>query len=165
MSKNIDEIQNKDLVKQLEEVGLSEKESRVYVALLPYRDIGSSKLIRMTGLHGQFVYDALARLEELGLAKHVVQNGRKKFSAGSPARIASLMEEKRLSAQSLVRQLQGRFAGAHEQDFEVYQGDSAFIAHQMELLRRAPEGSVYCVIGSETERYMATFETFGIAEE
>jgi len=163
MSKIIDE--NADLLKRLEEFGLTDKEARVYVALLPYRDIGSSKIIRATGLHGQFVYDALEKLEQKGLAKHVVQNGRKKFSANTPNRILSLIEEKKLAAQSVVRQLQERFVGAHEQDFEVYQGDSAFIAHQMELLRRAPEGSTYDVIASQTERYMMTLEEYGMAEE
>ena len=150
------------MLKQLEEIGLSEKEARVYIALLPYRDIGSSKLIRMTGLHGQFVYDALAKLEEKGLAKHVVQSGRKKFSANSPTRISSLLEEKRLSAHSLVRQLQGRYAGAHEQDFEVYQGSSAFIAHQFVLLEKQPRDTVIDVIASQSERYQTTLEAEGL---
>lgn len=165
MSKITDEIENRDLIKRLESFGLSDKEARVYVALLPYRDIGSSKLIRATGLHGQFVYDALEKLQEKGLARHVIQNGRKKFSAQSPNRLLLLIEEKRLAAQSITKELQNRFAGKHEQDFEVYQGEETFIAHQMELLRRAPVGSDYAVIASQTERYMATFEAYGMAEE
>lgn len=156
---------NKDLLKRLEDFGLSEKEARVYVALLPHRDIGSSKLIRVTGLHGQFVYDALEKLQEKGLARHVVQNGRKKFSAQSPNRLLSLIEEKRLAAQSITKELQNRFAGKHEQDFEVYQGEEAFIAHQMDLLRRASTGSDYAVIASQTERYMATLEAYGMDKE
>ena len=128
MSKITDE---KELLKKLADFGLGEKESRVYFALLPYRDIGSSKIIRATGLHGQFVYDALEKLEEFGLAKHVIQNGRKKFSANSPKRILSLLEEKRLSAQSVVQQLQNRLAVAHEQDSKELQGGTAFVAHQM----------------------------------
>ena len=138
MSKNTDE---KDSIRKLETLGLTEKESRVYLALLPYRDIGSSKLIRATGLHGQFVYDSLSKLEELGLVRHVIQNGRKKFSANTPNRLLSLIEEKRLSAQSIAKELQSRFAGAREQDFEVFQGDSAFAAHQLDLMKRSPEGS------------------------
>ena len=125
MSKNTDEIE-----KRLEDLGLSEKESRVYLALLPHKDIGSSKLIRATGLHGQFVYDALEKLESRGLARHVVQNGRKKFSANTPDRLMALIEEKRLTAQSVAKELHARFAGKHEQDFEVYQGESAIVAHQ-----------------------------------
>src|SRR3989344_6250092 len=165
MSKNTDELENRHLLKQLEEIGLSEKEARVYLALLPYRDIGSSKLIRATGLHGQFVYDALAKLEEKGLARHVVQNGRKKFSANTPNRLLSLAEEKRLAAHALAKELQGRFAGEREQDVEIFQGDSAFVAQQFELLRRQPNGTDIKVIASESDRYQATIETEGSWEE
>jgi len=165
MSKNTDEIENKDLIRKLENMGLSEKEGRVYVALLPYRDIGSSKLIQMTGLHGQFVYDALARLEEKGLARHVTQNGRKKFSANTPNRLLSLIEEKRHSAQSVAKELQSRYAGEREQDVEIFQGEGAFIAHQFKLLERQPRDTVIDVIASESERYQATFEAEGLWDD
>ncbi|HEY4487332.1 MAG TPA: helix-turn-helix domain-containing protein [Candidatus Paceibacterota bacterium] len=165
MSEIIDGIESKNLVKRLGDLGLSEKEARVYIALLPYSDIGSSKLIRATRLHGQFVYDALEKLEQLGLARHVIQNGRKKFSANAPSRLLSLIEEKRLAAQSIAKELQARFIGAHEQDFEIYQGDEAFIAHQIELLKGAQEGSTYYVLANQTERYMATFEAYGMDRE
>ena len=155
----------KELLRKLADFGLSEKESRVYFALLPYRDIGSSKIIRATGLHGQFVYDALNRLQELGLAKHVIQNGRKKFSANTPKRILSLLEEKKLSAQSVVRQLQDRFAGAHEQDFEVLQGINAFVAHQFAMIERVPQNSTIDVIAGPNDRYFSMLGEESAADE
>lgn len=157
MSEKNDEISDKDVLKKLEELGLSPKEARVYLALLPREDTGSSNLIRATGLHGQFVYDALEKLERMGLAKHVIQNGRKKFSANPPLRLLSIVEEKRLAAQSLARELQERFSRKHEQDFEVFQGESAFMAHQYDLLARVPEGSEVSAICGPTERYLFTF--------
>lgn len=165
MSKILDQSENKELLKGLESFGLSEKEASVYLTLLPHRDVGSSKLVMATGLHKQFVYNALARLEELGLAKHVIVRGRKKFSANPPKRIVSLIDEKKLAAQSIAEKLQSRFAGAHEQDFEVYQGDDAFMAHQLQLLRDAPDGCVFDVIAMQTERYSKTFEATGLWDE
>jgi sugar-specific transcriptional regulator TrmB len=146
MSKNIDETPE-DLLKKLQELGLTDKEARVYLALLPRRDTGTSKLIRATGLHGQFVYDALERLERLGLAKHVIQKGRKKFSANTPNRLVALVDEKRLAAHAVARDLQSRFQGSHEQDFEVYQGKDAFIAHEFELMEQMPEGCTIDILG------------------
>lgn len=163
MSKKIDE--NKNLLQRLGDLGLNDKEARIYMALLPYRDTGSSKIIRATGLHGQFVYDALSALEEKGLVSHVIRNGRKKFSASNPKRILALIEEKKLSAQSVVRQLQDRFVGTHEQDFEVYQGDDAFVAHQLEMLRDLPSDTTIDVIASQSEKYMATFDELGMSDE
>jgi predicted transcriptional regulator len=157
MSKEIDDIPTKELLKNLEQLGLSDKEARVYLALLPRQDTGTSNLIRATGLHGQFVYQALERLEELGLAKHVIQNGRKKFSAGSPERILSLVEEKKLAAQSIVRQLKEQFAGKHEQSFEVFQGNNAFVAHEFALLEEMPDGGAIDVLGGggSGDKYIA----------
>lgn len=154
-----------ELQKRLEEIGLTEKEARVYMALLPHKDVGSSKIIGATGLHGQFVYDALSSLEERGLASHVIRNSRKKFSASNPKRILSLIEEKKLSAQSVVRQLQDRFVGTHEQDFEVYQGADAFVAHQFEMMRNLPIGTAIDVIASQSEKYMSTFDELGLSDE
>ena len=148
MSKNLDDIAHKDLLKNLEQLGLSDKEARVYLALLPRQDTGTSNLIRATGLHGQFVYQALDRLEELGLAKHVVQSGRKKFSAGSPDRILALVDEKKLAAQTVVRQLREQFAGKHEQSFEVFQGDTAFVAHEFAILESLSDGESIDMLAS-----------------
>jgi sugar-specific transcriptional regulator TrmB len=156
MSKNIDKAENRDLTQKLEHLGLTEKESRVYLALLPRHDTGTSNLIRATGLHGQFVYAALDRLEQLGLAQHVIQNGRKKFSANAPQRIVSLADEKKIVAQSIVRELQKRFTGTPEQSFEVYQGESALVGHELAMLERVPEGSRIDVITGLGEEYLST---------
>ncbi len=141
MSKNLDDTAHKELLKNLEQLGLSDKEAKVYLALLPRQDTGTSNLIRATGLHGQFVYQALDRLEELGLAKHVVQSGRKKFSAGSPDRILALVDEKKLAAQTVVKQL-------HEQSFEVFQGDTAFVAHEFAILESLADGESIDMLAS-----------------
>lgn len=156
MSKIIDQTGSVQLLKGLGDFGLSEKEAIVYLALLPRRDTGSSKLVLATGLHKQFVYNALARLEELGLARHVIQNGRKKFSANTPMRILSLLDEKRISAQQIVRQLQDRFSGTHEQDFEVFQGENAFHAHQFDMLERVEQDQEAVAICGPSENFLAT---------
>lgn len=151
----IDEI---NLHSHLGDLGLSKKESKVYLALLPRDAVGSSKIIKATGLHGQFVYDALARLEELGLARHVIERGRKKFSASPPARLLSLVEEKKHIAHALVKELRPYYAGEHLQDFEVFQGEASFVAHEFEMLEQEPEGGQIDVIGGGGDRY---FELLG----
>lgn len=157
MSKKFDEIPSiidKRIIQKLEELGLSDKESRVYIALLPLGSVGTSSLIRSTGLHGQFVYLALDRLEELGLVKHVIQTGRKKFSANSPTRLLSLIEEKRIAAQTVIKELQSLFSPSPKQDFEIYQGSSTYVAHEFEMLHAMPDGAEICVIGGGGDKYM-----------
>jgi sugar-specific transcriptional regulator TrmB len=164
MSEIIDQS-TASVVKELCSLGLSEKEALVYLALLPRRDTGSSKLVIATGLHKQFVYNALGKLESLGLAKHVIQNGRKKFSANTPQRIVSLIEEKRVTAERLATELQKKFISAHDQDAEIFQGDNAFAMHQMNNIERMPEGTILCVIASASERYGAILREHELWDE
>ena len=164
MSKNLDK-NRKEVISQLEELGLTNKEARVYVALLPYKDVGTSVIINITKLHGQFVYNALARLEDIGLVHHVIKNGRKKFTANSPKHILTLLDEKRLSAQAVIRQLESRFADSHKEDFTVYKGGSTFTNQQMELLHTTPKDSTVYVIASNTDSYMSLLESYGLADE
>jgi predicted transcriptional regulator len=154
MAKIIDQIENKELIQGLQTLGLSEKDAQVYLALLPRRDVGSSKIVLATGLHKQFVYNAIDKLEALGLVRHVIQNGRKKFSANPPSRILSIVEEKKLVAQAMAKRLQERFVGAHEQDFEVFQGDSAVLAHHYDMLERVEKDQEAFVICGPTETFL-----------
>ena len=146
MSNNLD----KNLLCNLESLGLSEKEALVYVDLLKKtRPVGSSKIVTSTGLHGQYVYNALYALEEKGLAKHSIVNGRKKFEANPPARITNLIEEKRLVAQKTVEQLKTIAIRPIGQEFEVYQGETAYIQRQFDTLEIMPEGGEMVIISSD----------------
>lgn len=138
-----------ELAKGLVNLGLTEKEAIVYTSLLSLGEVGSSKIIKTANLHGQFVYQALASLEEKGLVRHVVQSGRKKFSANPPARIAALIHNKSLLAEALVPQLES-LNGNYQQQFEVFQGPEAYVAHEFDQLEGAvPETTLGIIGGGE----------------
>lgn len=145
---------DKKLVEQLESLGLSSKEALVYI-YLSSRDgeVGSSKIILATGLHGQYVYNALENLEQNGLIKHVVKNGRKKWSANPPQRIESLIEGKRMIANQVKDALDLLSKKPDQQEFEVYQGEEQFVAHEFDMLNIAPENSTICVIAGKGDRF------------
>lgn len=146
MSKDID----KNLIENLQLLGLTEKESKVYIDLLgKLIPVGSSKIVKTTGLHGQFVYDALYSLEKKGLVKHSVINGRKKFEANSPSRITNLIEEKRLMAEKTVDMLRIIVKKVPEQEFEVYQGEDAYIQHQFDMLENMGDNSEILIIATD----------------
>ncbi len=95
----------------------------------------------------------------------MIYNGRKRFSANPPQRIVSILEEKKLTAQTLVKQLQKQFVGGHEQDVEVFQGDSAFVMHQMDLVQRSRENGTLDVIASDSDRYKTLLTEHGVFDE
>lgn len=145
MSKDID----KNLIENLEALGLNEKESLVYINLLsrPFA-VGSSKIVKSTGLHGQFVYNALYSLEKKGLVKHSIVRGRKRFEATRSERLNSLIEEKRLIAQKTIEMLKMISKKPAEQEFEVYQGEDAYIQHQFDMLENMEDGGEILIIAT-----------------
>ncbi|NTU98824.1 hypothetical protein HGA64_02355 [Candidatus Falkowbacteria bacterium] len=148
-----DENIKKDVITSLGKLGLTDKEAAVYLALLSLGEVGSSKIISHTALHGQYVYQALDSLESKGLAQHVIKRGRKKFSAKSPNRLASLIDQQKRLADNVVTQLQSMIVLPPAQQFEIFQGEESFIAHEFELLDLASEHSELLVIGGEGDNF------------
>ena len=142
-----DEKEQKKILSDLQTLGLKEKESLVYLALLRLGEVGSSKIIKETALHGQYVYMALESLESKGLVWHVIKRGRKKFAAKSPDTLISLIERQKATASNLSEKLKEIVVLPPHQRFETYQGTESYLAHEFELLKNAPIGSELLVIG------------------
>jgi sugar-specific transcriptional regulator TrmB len=154
MSKNIDKNENDDFSLNLKSLGLGDKEISVYVALLGLGEVGSSKIIKKTGLHGQFVYFALYSLEEKGLVGHMVKSGRKKFSAKNPRVLERLAEHQKRVAQNVAEQLNKIMVLPQEQEYEVFQGQESYITHEFELLKKAEEESELLIIGGSGDEFL-----------
>ena len=144
------------LEKSLTHLGLVSKEASVYLALLQLGVTGSSRIMGTTSLHGQFVYQALASLEEKGLVQHVIQNGRKKFSAKPPSVLVSLIEQQKREAESVATSLERVLTLSTPQQFEVFQGQESFVVHESDLLRHAPKDATILVLGGSGDAFVAT---------
>ena len=155
MSKNNDEKLKKSILSRLAFLGFRDQEIHVYLALLTHAEpVGSSKVITGTGLHRQYVYNALEALEKRGLVRHVVTRGRKKFSANSPSKIQNIIQEKQRVADGVVEDLLAFSQRQHEQDFEVYQGKDSFVSHELRLAQEARDGDYLYVVGSSSRRFL-----------
>lgn len=153
MSQFIDEMRQGGFIKDLEGLGLDSKQARVFLSLLHLGEVGSSKIIEDTGLHGQFVYQALGELEARGLAKHVIKRGRKKFSAQSPHKLVALMDRQKSLASNLATELEQVITIPALSTFETYQGEEAYVAHELDILGQAPMGSELLIIGGKGDHF------------
>lgn len=153
MSQNIDEKEKIELLRSLESFGVLGHSGEVYLALLSGKEVGISVLEQKTGLHRQLIYNALYDLEKKGLAKHTIFNGRKRFSAQPARRLQTLVDEKQKLAHSLMEKLSALALPGQKQEFEVFQGEAAFVAHEMQSLIDAEEGETLSVLASNWERF------------
>jgi sugar-specific transcriptional regulator TrmB len=155
MTKIVDEKEKTELLRNLESFGVLGHSGEVYLALLGEKEAGITRLEQKTGLHRQLIYNALHDLEEKGLAKHTIFNGRKRFSSQPAKRLQTLVDEKQKLASDLIGKLSSLALPGQKQEFEVFQGEAAFVAHEMQSLLEAEEGETLCVLASNWERFYA----------
>lgn len=153
-SRNTDNNKDDSLVKSLESLGFAAKEGLVYTSLLSLGEVGSSKIIKKTGLHGQYVYQALEALESQGLVQHLVKNGRKRFRANNPTLIGKMLDSKKYLAEQILPELQALMVLPPEQRTEVYPGVESYIEQEFSLLNAAPSKSELLVIGGQGDHFV-----------
>ena len=154
MSVNLGENERLEIISSLESLGLNEKESLVYLALVQTGETGSSNLSRATDLHTQFIYQALESLEKVGLAQHVIRRGRKKFSAKHPQSLVRHADQQRRTAESVATILEKLTTMPKEQRFEVFQGRDSYVAHEFDFLKETPADSEILIISGDGDRFL-----------
>ncbi len=95
--------------KELESLGLSVNEVKVYLNLLDLGPSLAGSISKKTGLHRRSVYDLLDRLIEKGLVGYILQNNRKYFEVTNPERLLELMKEKEESIGKVLPELLKRY--------------------------------------------------------
>ena len=149
----IDKNKKKSVIKSLESLGFNDKEAKVYVALLSLGEVGTTKILKETGLHGQFVYTALGELEKKGLVQYVIVRGRRKYSAKNPKRIPEFIDQKKMRAVEVAAELDKLVTIPETSDFELFRGKEQFIANELRTIQGMPKGSVVRTVGGTKERY------------
>jgi HTH-type transcriptional regulator, sugar sensing transcriptional regulator len=104
-------------------LGFSERESRVYLALLDVGPTTTSKLIRKTSIASSKIYDVLEKLEHKGLTSHILRNGKKEYRATKPEKILDMIKEKEELAQQILPSLNIMFKQTKEEiNAEIFKG-------------------------------------------
>jgi len=79
---------------QLKELGLSDNEIKIYLALLEHGILNPTQLAEKTGLHRSYIYDTLDRLLEKGIINTILINNKKNYQAIDPKVLREIFELK-----------------------------------------------------------------------
>lgn len=117
--------------KILKEIGLTETEIKVYLALLSLGATSAGKVFYETGIHRKNLYDALNKLTSKGLVTYVKENKIKFFQAKNPENLLNYIEEQKLKIeekkteiQKLIPELKSKFNSlTPEIEAEIYRGE------------------------------------------
>jgi len=105
------------------DLGLSEAESKIYLALLETGSTLAGPIIKKTGLHRGTTYQILQRLKEKGLVSSIIKGKKQYFQAVAPERFLDILKEKQEKLLAILPDLDERAKTAKEkQEIMVYTG-------------------------------------------
>lgn len=143
-------------IKILEEIGLTESEIKVYIALLELGSVKKGPLVKRAGITSSKIYEVMDKLIEKGLASYVVKNKVKHFTAASPSRIKDYIQEKKMKLEQQENnfenilptlQLMQKFK-EKKTDAEVYRGWKGMQTVYNDLLQTLTRGQSYYIFGA-----------------
>lgn len=129
----------------LEELGLSESEAKVYLALIETGSTLAGPIIKKTGLHRGTTYQILQRLKEKGLVSSVIKGKKQYFEAVNPERLMDVLKEKQDKLSEILPTLKARLESSKEkQEVTVYSGVKGIRSVMDKMLEELnPNGEYY----------------------
>jgi len=154
----------------LKEIGLTDSEIRIYLALMKLGDSTRSNIVNKSGITGSKAYEVLEKLQQKGLVAIYVQNKVKHFKPTNPKQILYYLEDKKKQISQVEEQakqvipflLQQFDESKEDQEVELLtglKGLEIIFREQVDLLKK---GEICYVIGgtkgSDEEIVMTFFK-------
>jgi sugar-specific transcriptional regulator TrmB len=113
----------------LEAIGLTEGETKVYMALLELGTTTTGPVVKKSGVSASKVYEILNKLAEKGLVSHIIKAKTKYFRAADPERIVDYLDEKersiaqkRKEVEKIIPQLKAKLESGGKREAEIFEG-------------------------------------------
>ncbi|MBT4135329.1 hypothetical protein HOD75_00735 [archaeon] len=111
------------MLNKLKQAGLTENESKTYLALIDLGPTTAGKISRKTGLHRRTIYDVTETLIKKGLIGYITQNNKRIFQASNPNRILEILQEKQNTLTPIIQELNQKYSQTQEKsETNFYKG-------------------------------------------
>ena len=140
------------MIEQLEKIGLSRVEAKVYLALV---DLGASfagGIIAKTKQHRQQVYEALDKLAARHLISVSQKQGKQYFQVANPQELFTLVREQEAVLEEIVPVLKEKFK-APQEEVVVYRDIEGYQRALENRITATSTGGHVCVIGGTGEEF------------
>ncbi len=138
-------------IKELERIGLSHNERKVYLSLIDLGNSPASNVVKQTGLARPYVYDIFGKLINYGLVNFIIKNNKKYFSTSDPEKIIDILNEKKRQIEEdekilskevkSLKIMQNQFL--EKQQAKIYLGKEGLKSILEDVLRSKTEFYVY----------------------
>ena len=137
----------------LREIGLSEGEIKVYLALLKLGEARKTELAKDAGVSSSKIYEICSRLQRKGIVGTIVRDKKTHFQAMEPKRLLDFFNEKTAKIENQKKELEKtipfleNFSRTQENKAVLYEGLNAIKNFYRSILEELNKGEQYCVIG------------------
>lgn len=147
------------MISALKNIGLTDSEIKVYLALLELGTSTKGPVVNKSGVASSKIYELLDKLIEKGLVSYIIKENRKYFTAADPSRIIDYLKEKqdmikeqeRDISQILPQLLLKQKLATSMKDAEIYKGIKGYQTAREKLLKLMKKGDTMLVIGAPAE--------------
>lgn len=139
--------------KILREIGLSEGEIKVYLALLKLGEAKKTELAKQAGVSSSKVYEICGRLQSKGIVGSIIKDKKKHFQAMEPSRLLDFFNEKNAKIDDQRKELERaipfleNYSKAQDNKAVLYEGITAIKNFYKSILEDLEKGEEYYVIG------------------
>lgn len=126
-----------------EDIGLTNAEMKVYLALNELGTSTAGPIIEKSGLQNSVVHMTLHRLLERGFISYVVQSKTKHYQCTDPENILKYLESKKARFENIIPELKVRQKPFDKQQAQIFIGYKGFQNAYLELLKDAKKGDDY----------------------
>jgi sugar-specific transcriptional regulator TrmB len=152
-----------DIIESLENLGLSEYESKVYLAMLSLGPATILNISKASEVKRTTIYNILTSLGKKGLVRIDIKGFKKLYTPEHPRRLESMLELRKNDLKSLYPELEGLFNLRGGESFiKYYEGTESVKNAHFELLDELQHGDEFLVIG-DPDRWESVNEDFGTA--
>ncbi len=139
---------------ELEALGLSRNESKIYIYLLKKGATTTGSIIKETRIANSRVYESLNMLVTRGIVTYTVQKEGKHFQAADPKKFLALEEERKKRIEKLVPNL-AKLKNTAEEDISsaVFEGFEGFRTALRKIVDDCPEKDPIYIIGFSPQSY------------
>jgi len=143
-----------DLTKELENIGLTGGEVKVYLSLLELETSTTGPIFKKAKVPESKIYSILEKLQEKGLVSFVIKNNVKHYSATMPDNLIDFIEEKRQTLQDQKEKIKNEIipkieakkkTPQNKTSATVYEGMKGIKSAFTYMLSRLKKGDEYFV--------------------
>jgi len=125
---------NNQLITTLQDLGLNQKESEVYLELLKLGQAGATRLSSATSINRVTIYGILESLKQKGFVTSVKKDKKINFIPIEPKKILNLLKQKEINFSSVISELESiSNTSKNKPSVKIYEGEKSIYGLMIEI--------------------------------